>query len=119
MTKIWRLKRVIGPNGRQLTLADLPPTNLKHWLPRHKADIVTTVRGGLINADEICKRYRLTLEELKIWEQALDSHGVEGLRVTRIRRSARDSQLAPDRSERLESLRDHQPALGTTINRSL
>jgi hypothetical protein len=84
MTKIWQLKKVTGPDGRQLTLADLPPTNLKHWLPYHKATIVTTVRGGLITADEICKRYRLSLEEFRIWEQALDSHGVGGLRVTRI-----------------------------------
>jgi len=95
MTTIWQLKKVIGPSGRQLTLADLPPTNLKHWLPRHKADIVTAVRGGLITADEICKRYRLSLEEFSIWEQALDSHGVDGLRVTRIR---------TNRGERLQTL---------------
>jgi hypothetical protein len=95
MTKIWQLKKVTGPNGRQLTLADLPPTNLKHWLPYHKANIVTTVRGGLITADEICKRYKLSLEEFRIWEQALDSHGVGGLRVTRIQ---------TNRGERLQTM---------------
>lgn len=90
--KISRLKRAIGPDGRYLTLADLPPTNLKHWLPCHKASILTTVRGGLIGADEICKRYQLTMEELKTWERAFESHGIEGLRVTRISRSARALQ---------------------------
>jgi hypothetical protein len=80
----------MGPNGRQLTLADLPPTNLKHWLPTHKANIAAAVRGGLITADEVCRRYRLTMEELKTWERVLDRHGVEGLRVTRIHRPTRD-----------------------------
>jgi hypothetical protein len=86
MIKIRRLKEVVGQNGRQLTLADLPPTNLKHWLPVHKANIASAVRGGLISVDEVCKRYKLTLEELEIWEQSLASHGIEGLRVSRRRR---------------------------------
>jgi hypothetical protein len=86
MTKISRLKRMIGPNGRPLTLADLPPIDLKRWLPGDKANIATAVRGGLITADEVCKRYKLTLEELEIWEQSLASHGIEGLRVSRSRR---------------------------------
>jgi len=76
---------MIGPNGRPLTLADLPPTDIKHWLPGHKANIATAVRGGLITADEVCKRYRLTLEELGTWEQRLVSHGIAGLRVSRRR----------------------------------
>ena len=86
MTKISRPNRVIGPNGRQLTLADLPPTDLKRWFPGHKAKIATAVRGGLIGADEVCKRYKLTLEELEIWEQSLASQGIGGLRVSRSRR---------------------------------
>jgi hypothetical protein len=97
MTKIWRLKSMLGPNGRQLTLADLPATNLSHWLPIHKARIASAVRGGLITADEVCKRYGLSLEELAIWGEALDRYGVQGLRVTRIQRD-RDSRplRAPD-----------------------
>ena len=91
-TRIWRLKRVIGPDGRYLTLADLPPTNLKHWLPYHKARIVTTVRGGLIGADEVCRRYQLTLEELKTWVRAFEIHGVEGLHVRRTSRLTRHTQ---------------------------
>ena len=93
MEKIWRLVSVRGPDGRLLTLADLPPTNLKHWLPCHKAIIVTTVRGGLITADEVCKRYRLVPEELKMWERALESYGVEGLKVRRTKRLARNRSI--------------------------
>jgi hypothetical protein len=88
MQKRSGLKSVMAPNGRRVTLADLPPTNIKHWLPVHKANIATAVRGGLISSDEICRRYKLTLEELKMWEQAFVSRGVEGLRVTRIRRQS-------------------------------
>ena len=90
--KISRLKRAIGPDGRCLTLADLPPTDLKHWLPCHKARIVTTVRGGLISAEEICKRYQLTLEELNTWERAFERNGIEGLHVRRISRLSRPTQ---------------------------
>jgi hypothetical protein len=84
------LKRVVrwGPDGYQLTNGDLPSSDLNHWLPRHKAKIVAAVRGGLISADQVCKRYRLSLEEFMIWEQALDSQGVDGLRVTRIQRDS-------------------------------
>ena len=94
MTKIWRLKSTIGLNGRHLTLADLPPIDLKHWLPAHKANIATAVRGRLITADEVCKRYKLTLEELKMWEQNLANHGIEGLRASRSRRSVAAPQQA-------------------------
>jgi hypothetical protein len=91
VTRPLRLKEVIGHDGRHLTLVDLPATNLKRWLPCHKASIVSVVRGGLITVDEICQRYGLSVEELNIWERALDRHGIKGLRVTK-GRSARGSQ---------------------------
>jgi len=82
MVTTLRLKQVRGPNGRYFTLADLPPINLKRWYASHKVSIVLTVRGGLITADEICRRYHLSLEELTLWENALTSDGVDGLRST-------------------------------------
>jgi hypothetical protein len=83
MSNPWRLKTVVGPHGRLLTLADLPPTNLRRWYPYHKACIASTVRGGLITIDEVCKRYRLTVEEIQTWQRALDRSGVEGLYLSR------------------------------------
>lgn len=75
---------VIGPEGRPITKADLPPPNTKRWVIRRKAEVVMAVRGGLISLDEACKRYTLSIEEFLSWQRAIDSHGLPGLRVTRV-----------------------------------
>lgn len=75
---------VIGPEGRPLTIADLPPPDTKRWVIRRKAEVVAAVRGGLLSLDEACKRYKLTTEEFLSWQKAIDSHGLPGLRATRI-----------------------------------
>jgi DNA-binding winged helix-turn-helix (wHTH) protein len=79
-----RVSYTIGPGGNPLTLADLPPLNLKSWTIRHKAEIVAATRGGLLSLDEACRRYRLTVEEFLSWQRAIDRHGLAGLRATRI-----------------------------------
>ena len=76
--------QVIGPDGRPLTLADLPPPNTKRWVIRRKAEVVAAVRGGLISLEEACDRYKLTVEEFLAWERAIDKHGLPGLRATRV-----------------------------------
>jgi len=75
---------VIGPDGRCLTREDLPPANTKRWVIRRKAEVVAGVRAGLITLSEACKRYSLSLDEFLSWQHQLDSHGLEGLKVTRI-----------------------------------
>lgn len=75
---------VLGPEGRPITKADLPPPNTKRWVIRRKAEVVMAVRGGLISLDEACKRYTLSIEEFLSWQRAIDSHGLPGLRVTRV-----------------------------------
>ena len=42
------------------------------------------VRGGLLSLDDACNRYRLTNEEFGAWQAAIDKHGMQGLRTTRI-----------------------------------
>ena len=79
-----RVSYVIGPDGSPLTLADLPPPNTKRWVIRRKAEVVVAVRGGLLSLEDACKRYTLTAEEFLSWAQAIDRHGVRGLRVTRL-----------------------------------
>ena len=74
---------VIGPDGRQLTLADLPPTDTSRWVIRRKAEVVAAIDGGLITLEDACRRYRLTVEEFVSWETALHRHGLRGLRATR------------------------------------
>jgi hypothetical protein len=77
-------KYVIGPTGAPLTLNDLPPADTERWVIRRKAEVVAAVRGGLLSLDDACTRYRLTNEEFGAWQAAIDKHGMQGLRTTRI-----------------------------------
>ena len=75
---------VIGPDGAPLTLADLPPKTTKRWVIRRKAEVVAAVRGGLLSLEAACERYTLTEEEYLSWEGAIDRHGLQGLRATKL-----------------------------------
>ncbi len=75
---------VIGPSGRPLSLDSLPPPDTRRWVARRKAEVVAAVRGGLLTLEEACRRYNLTPEEFTSWERAIDRHGLNGLRVTRL-----------------------------------
>ena len=75
---------VIGPDGSPLTLKDLPPTSTKRWVIRRKAEVVAAVRGGLLNLEDACARYGLTVEEFQSWQKAIDQYGMPGLRATRV-----------------------------------
>ena len=79
-----RAKYVIGPDGSPLTLADLPASNTRRWVIMRKAQVVAAVRGGLLSLDDACSRYRLTMDEFLNWQQSIDSHGLAGLRATKI-----------------------------------
>ena len=74
-----------SPAGKPLTLADLPPPGTKRWVIRRKAEVVAGVHAGIISLGEACLRYRLSVDEFRSWERLLQSHGVAGLRVTRVR----------------------------------
>jgi Protein of unknown function (DUF1153) len=75
---------VIGPDGRHLTLSDLPTPGIKRWVTRRKAEVVAAVRGGLLTEEDACSRYELTKEEFAGWERLYDRHGMKGLRTTRL-----------------------------------
>jgi hypothetical protein len=75
---------VIGPSGRPLTLEDLPPPNTRRWVSRRKAEVVAAVRAGLLTLEEACQRYNLSVEEFLSWQRLIESHGVAGLRATRL-----------------------------------
>ncbi|HET9583487.1 MAG TPA: DUF1153 domain-containing protein, partial [Bradyrhizobium sp.] len=77
-------KHVIGPDGRRLTVADLPSADTRRWVVRRKAEVVAAVRGGLLSLEEACSRYTLTVEEFMSWQRSIDQHGLAGLRTTRI-----------------------------------
>jgi hypothetical protein len=63
---------------------DLPPPDTKRWVARRKAVVVNAVRSGAISLEEACRRYELSVEEFLAWQRAIETHGVAGLRVTRL-----------------------------------
>jgi hypothetical protein len=83
---------IIGPEGKPMTLDDLPPADTKRWVIRRKAEVVAAVRGGLISLDEACQRYTLSVEEFLSWQRAIESYGLPGLRATRLQ----DYRLTPE-----------------------
>jgi hypothetical protein len=62
----------------------LPPPNTKRWVIRRKAEVVAAVRSGTISLEDACNRYKLSIEEFLSWQRMIDSHGLAGLRVTRL-----------------------------------
>lgn len=78
------INSVPGPDGRQITLKDLPDPSIRRWVTRRKAEVVAAVRGGLLTLKEACERYNLSEEEFGCWENLYDRHGSKGLRVTRV-----------------------------------
>ena len=83
--------RVMGPSGEQLTLASLPAPGTRRWVIRRKAEVVAAVRGGLLSLEEACDRYHLSVEEFLSWQRMIESHGLQGLRTTRVQDYRRDN----------------------------
>ena len=63
---------------------ELPSPDTKRWVVRRKAVVVQAVRNGMISLQEACRRYNLSVEEFLAWQQAIERHGIPGLRVTRL-----------------------------------
>jgi hypothetical protein len=70
--------------GPVLSLDSLPPPETKRWVIRRKAVVVAAVRAGVISLEDACRRYTLSIEEFLAWQRLVDSHGLPGLRVTRL-----------------------------------
>lgn len=70
--------------GAGITLESLPPPETKRWVIRRKAEVVAAVRAGVLSLEEACQRYTLSIEEFLSWQRLVDSHGLPGLRVTRL-----------------------------------
>ncbi len=84
---------VLGPEGKPITLDDLPPPNTKRWVIRRKAAVVAGVRAGLISLEEACRRYTLSVEEFLTWQRMIEEYGVRGLRVTRLKHYRESDRL--------------------------
>jgi Protein of unknown function (DUF1153) len=82
--------------GSVASIESLPPTDTKRWVIRRKAEVVAAVRAGVISLEDACKRYTLSVEEFLSWQSLVDSHGLPGLRVTRLQdyRGANRARIA-------------------------
>ena len=78
-----RVKYVIGPDGSPLSAQDLPPASTRRWVSRRKAEVVASVRGGLLSLEEACERYTLSVDKFVTWQ---DRHGLASLRTTKIKK---------------------------------
>ena len=72
---------LVGPIA---SLDSLPPPETKRWVIRRKAEVVAAVRAGILSLEEACRRYTLSIEEFLSWQRLVESHGLPGLRVTRL-----------------------------------
>lgn len=90
----------LSPNGKLMTLDDLPPPGTERWVIRRKAEVVAGVHGGLITLEQACRRYQLSLDEFRSWEALLKDHGLAGLRVTRAKKYRSAQSRRPSRTRR-------------------
>ena len=68
LTQNAKSAAVVGPDGKTLTLADLPSPDIKRWVTRRKAEVVAAVRGELLTREEACERYGISSEEFEGWK---------------------------------------------------
>jgi transposase-like protein len=62
----------------------LPPPDTKRWTARRKASVVAAVLSGVIIVEEVCRRYGLSVDEFLSWHNAMQRHGLQGLRTTKL-----------------------------------
>jgi hypothetical protein len=79
-----RVDRPFDETPQISSLDDLPPPDTRRWVVRRKAAVIQAVRAGLLTLDEACARYHLSAEEFLSWQRLIDSHGLRGLRATRL-----------------------------------
>jgi Protein of unknown function (DUF1153) len=60
----------------------LPPLKTTRWVARRKALLIAAVRDGRITLEEARRRYALSIEEFLLWQRAIESAGLAGLRVS-------------------------------------
>lgn len=78
-------RTVVLPDGRILSVADLPPEDTR-WVASRKETVVHAVIFGLIRKDEALRRWDLSEEEFDSWTVAVQKHGRAALKVTAIQR---------------------------------
>ena len=97
----YPLNRVIEQSTpRAPQMDDLPPPNTTRWVPRRKAAVVAAVLSGTITMEEVLRRYQLSEEEFLSWQRAFETHGIAGLRATRVQQYRRSRPPRGPRARR-------------------
>ncbi|MCG7492387.1 DUF1153 domain-containing protein [Thalassobius sp. Cn5-15] len=78
-------RAVTLPDGRFMTLADLPPPDTTRWVASRKAAVVRGVLYGLITQADALKRYNLSEDEFQEWISAMSVHGEGALKATHLK----------------------------------
>jgi hypothetical protein len=65
------------------------PNNILRWTVRRKAAVLNAVATGKITREEACRRYQISMEEFLAWQRAYETHGLPGLRTTRLQQYRR------------------------------
>jgi hypothetical protein len=68
---------------------ELPPPNVKRWTIRRKAGVLNAIANGVLTREEACRHYQISEEELASWQQTYETHGLAGLRTTRLQQYRR------------------------------
>jgi len=48
------------------------------------ASVVAAVLSGMITIEEVCRRYDLSVDEFLSWHNAMQRHGLPGLRISKL-----------------------------------
>ena len=62
----------------------LPPRDTKRWTARRKASVVAAMLSRRITVEEVCQRYGLSVNEFLSSHNAMQRHGLQGLRTTKL-----------------------------------
>ena len=76
---------IAGRDGAEMP-GGLPPRDTRRWVASRKAQVARAVETGILPEESAMRIYGLTCEELDRWRQALRTHGVQTLKITRLRR---------------------------------
>jgi len=102
-TELNGVGQVFGLDGTPLDLRNLPDSQAVRWVMRRKMEVLTAVRFGLLNIDEACTRYGISMEELLSWKSAIDRFGPVGLHASRLRRQSSVSKKVSSRRKKKEN----------------
>ena len=85
----WLCSSTLSKTDRNLpptqsAAVELPPPDTKRWTVRRKALVVAAVLSGMITIREVCQRYGLSVDEFLSWHNAMQRHGLQGLRTTKL-----------------------------------